>query len=338
MNAKKIVFLHSEMKRFLRHITLFLAVGTLLYLPAVWIIGHAGLQANVKYIPGNYGMMGLRMDELNKLCLHNTPDLLFIGSSHCYRTFDTRVYDSAGYHSFNLGSSNQTPKQTFALLSLYLQHFSPDLVVIEVHPDIMENSGDESAIDIVSNTKLFAPIRDMALSQKSLRVFNTMCCSFVERVLHNGTIHPGDSIVNVGTQSGDTTVFVDFKYIKGGFVEVSPYCYKPIPLKPKTIEVRDDQMEYLKLCLWLLDYHSTPYMLVEVPCTRNLYQSYTNHVDFEKKMRSLVYLDSEYLNLNEDQRLTSLLDDTTCFFDDDHLNQKGVSIFNKFFIQCILSD
>ena len=325
------------MRRFLYHILLFLIVGTILYLPTVWIVGKTGMQANVKYIPGNYGMMGLRLNEADSLCMGNSPNLLFVGSSHCYRTFDTRVYDAAGYKSFNLGSSNQTPSQTYALLERYLQYFSPKMVVIEVHPDIMSNCGNESAVDILSNTRVDTPMRNMALRQKSLRVFNTMCCSFIDRVIHRGAIPLGDNIINVDTQSGDTTVNVDFKYINGGYVEVSPFCYKPIPLKTKTIEVSDDQMEYLELCLWLLNYHSTPYLLVEVPCTRNRYQSYTNHADFEEKMRSLVY-GSEYLNLNEDPLLMSMLDDTTCFFDDDHLNQKGVKIFNEYFIKCILSD
>lgn len=323
------------MKRFLLHIAAFLAIGTLLYLPTVWAVGRAGIQANVKYIPNNYGMMGLRLEEADNLCMGNGTDLLFIGSSHCYRTFDTRLFDSAGYHSFNLGSSNQTPKQTFALLARYLPDLHPQMVVIEVHPDIMENDGDESAVDIISNTRIDATMRDMALGQKSLRVFNTMCCSFMDRKLRFGNFPPSDNIINISTQSGDTTVNVDFKYIKGGFVEVSPYCYKPVPLKTKTINVRDDQMEYLELCLWLIDYYSTPYMLVEVPCTRNRYQSYTNHADFEKKMRSLVYLDSEYLNLNEDKQLMSQLDDTTCFFDDDHLNQKGVAILSHHFLNII---
>lgn len=326
------------MRRFLYHILLFLVAGTILYLPTVWIVGKTGMQANVKYIPNNYGMMDLRLDEADGMCMSSGPKLLFIGSSHCYRTFDTRVYNAAGYRCLNLGSSNQTPRQTYALLERYLQHFSPQLVVIEVHPDIMENSGNESAVDILSNTRIDASMRNMALCQHNLRVFNTMCCSYMDRALHCGALPPGDSIRAVSTQSGDTTVNVAFRYISGGFVEVTPYCYKPVSLEPKTISVRDDQLRWLKECLWLLEGRSTPYLLVEVPCTRSRYRSYTNHKDFEDKMRSLVALDSEYLNLNEDQRLMSRLDDTTCFFDDDHLNQKGVNILNKHFIQCILSD
>ena len=326
------------MRRFLKHIALFILALAPLYLTTVWAVGKCGLGANVKYIPGNYGMMGLRLAEADGKGRADSPDLLFVGSSHCYRTFDTRVYNLAGNNCFNLGSSNQTPRQTYALLERYLRRLSPQLVVIEVHPDIMANSGNESALDLLSNTRIDAPMRRMAWRQKDLRVFNTMCCSWVDRLLHGGNIDPGDSVVNVGTTSGDTMLAVDFRYISGGFVEVTPYCYKPTTIKPTTIAVRDDQMKGLEDCIALLDDYSIPYLLVEVPSTRCRYASYTNHADFEQKMRSLVSKDGEYLNLNEDRRLMSQLDDTTCFFDDDHLNRKGVDIFNKFFLQCILSD
>ena len=50
------------------------------------------------------------------------------------------------------------------------------------------------------------------------------------------------------------------------------------------------------------------------------------------------YAGTRYLNLNDDSRITVQLNDTTCFFDDDHFNQKGVAILNQFFLKCILSD
>ena len=330
------------MKRFLLHIALFIMSCFLLYLPLVTVAGVAGITSGVKFIPANYGLMGMRLEEGAEMALHGGPDVLFLGSSHCYRSFDTRLIDSTGIRSLNLGSSNQTPRQTYALLQRFFERYniSPELVVIEVHPDIMENSGNESAIDILSNTYIDRPMLKMALGQRSIPVFNTMCCSYFNRMLRGDKAVvaqlTADSIVHVTTQSGDTTVNVDFAYRNGGFVEVTPYCYKPIPLEPKTINVSSEQLEWLEMCLGLLEYHSTPYLLVEVPSTRSRYKSYTNHADFEKQIRSLVDLDSEYMNLNEDQRLMAQLDDTTCFFDDDHLNRKGATILTKYIIQCIL--
>lgn len=314
----------------------------ILYPLLVWLAGTLPLQSNTRFIPANYGMMGLRLEEASDMALHGGPEVLFVGSSHCYRSFDTRLTDSAGIRSLNLGSSNQTPRQTYALLQRFFVRYniSPDLVVIEVHPDIMENSGNESAIDILSNTYIDRPMLQMALRQRSLPVFNTLCCSYFNRMLRGDKAIVAqltrDSIAHIATQSGDTTVNVDFAYCNGGFVEVTPYCYKPIPLEPKTITVRDDQLEWLDKCLRLLDSHSTPYQLVEVPSTRSRYKSYSNHTEFEKQIRSLVDLESQYLNLNEDRRLLSQLDDTTCFFDDDHLNQKGATILTKYITQCIL--
>src|SRR3972149_6768649 len=36
-------------------------------------------------------------------------DLIFLGSSHCYRCFDPFVFQKFGLTTYNLGSSSQTP-------------------------------------------------------------------------------------------------------------------------------------------------------------------------------------------------------------------------------------
>lgn len=338
-NQKKMLFLQIEMKLFLRHIILFFIAGAMIYMPLTWVVGNIGTVSNISYIPNNYGHMDLRLAEADSMCLGKGPDILFIGSSHCYRTFDTRMYDTANLKAFNLGSSNQTPKQSLALLERYLEHWTPRLVVIEVHPDIMENSGNESAVDILSNTHIDPPIRSMALSQKNLRVFNTLCFRLFDQTIHSAVIK-GDSIINVSTNSGDTSLNVDFAYVRGGFVEVTPYCYKPVPIDPTTINARPDQLEALRQCLQSLKRCRIPCLLVEVPSTRARYESYTNHRSFEQQIMDIAasYAGTRYLNLNDDSRITVQLNDTTCFFDDDHLNQKGVAILNQFFLKCILSD
>lgn len=327
------------MKLFIRHIVLFFIAGVMIYMPVTWVVGNIGAISNISYIPNNYGHMDLRLAEADSLCLESGPDILFIGSSHCYRTFDTRVYDEANLKVFNLGSSNQTPKQTHALLERYLEHWTPRLVIIEVHPDIMENSGNESAVDILSNTRIDPPIRSMALSQKNLRVFNTLCYRMFDKLIHPAMIK-GDSILNVSTNSGDTSLSVDFAYVRGGFVEVTPYCYKPVTIEPTTINARPDQLEALRQCLQSLKQCQIPCLLVEVPSSRARYASYTNHRSFELQIKEIAasYAGTRYLNLNDDSRIVEQLDDTTCFFDDDHLNQKGVAIFNQYFLRCILSD
>lgn len=326
------------MNRFARHIILFLLGLILLYIPAVWLAGRMGGELNVTYVPANYGHSGLRLAEADTA---SSPQVLFIGSSHCYRTFDTRCYDSAGVSCFNLGSSNQTPRQSLALLQRYLQRWNPQLVVIEVHPDIMENSGDESACDLLSNTRIDAPMLAMALGQRNLRVFNTMVCGALDRLIQGGVPMPLSPIVRVATSAGDTQVMASFHYVGGGFVELPTVCYQPTPIAPKRLQPNIDQLEALAACVQLLEEKGIDCLLVEVPATRQRYASYLNHQDFEHQLADVagkgIHLRG-YLNLNDDAYLIEHLNDTVTFFDDDHLNQVGVDLFNQYFLSCLSLD
>lgn len=323
----------STYQRFLLHLSVVAMGVALLYVPVVWVVGRLHIPSNVRFIPANYGHMGLRLAEADSLLAYGGPSMLFIGSSHCYRSFDTRVYDSAGYSSFNLGSSNQSPKQSLALLQRYGGGWPLSVAVIEVHPDIMGVDGDESAVDIISNTRVDKPVFAMAMRQRSLRVFGTMVCSVVDRWLR------GDHSCDEGYVFHNTVNVdgadqpVDLTYIPGGYVETSPLRFTPSPLPPAGINVRQDQLEALDRCVQFLVDHGVRCLLVEVPSSKARYNSYLNHDDFARKMSDLAGDRACYLNLNDDEDLASMLDDSTCFFDDDHLNSKGAAILNRSFLQ-----
>ena len=68
-------------------------------------------------------------------------DILFLGSSHTYRGFDTSIFHDCGYSAFNLGSSSQTPIQTLTLANRYLKQLNPKLVVLEVYPGNFTGDG-----------------------------------------------------------------------------------------------------------------------------------------------------------------------------------------------------
>ena len=65
-------------------------------------------------------------------------DLLFLGSSHSYRSFDTRLFTDAGYTSFNLGSALQTPFNSYYLLREYFDQLKPKVVILSVE-DYLKN-------------------------------------------------------------------------------------------------------------------------------------------------------------------------------------------------------
>ena len=315
------------MKRFVLKIVLFVALFAIIYLPAVRLLGGTPLGGNISWVPNNYGHLHSRIGDIRN---YHDVDVLFLGSSHCYRTFDTRIYDAAGIRAFNLGSSNQTPVQTLALLQRYLDSLNPGRVVFEVHPAIMKNDGVESAVDLLSNCPVDCNISRMALRLHNPRTLN----SWFYAMMRRKPIPEEDSVITVGTTFNGESVMTDFAYVSGGFVELPCWCYRPKPVSTKNIEINPVQTEALQRCLALLQQRNIPYVLLEVPASKCLYSAYANHREFEDVMSSL----GPYVNLNDLTSLTSLLVDSHHYFDEDHLNQAGVEIVNEYLVRCMLLD
>lgn len=60
-------------------------------------------------------------------------DTLFLGASHCYRSFDPAVVDEElGTHSFNAGTSQQLPDGSYYLLQEAAEHNDLDTVYLEM--------------------------------------------------------------------------------------------------------------------------------------------------------------------------------------------------------------
>ena len=98
------------MRRFLINSVLFSLFATIFYilvLPVWSYIMPPFMAKNVRSCVGCYGHLYSRVKDAEKI---KNPDILFIGSSHSYRGFDTRVFQKHGIKAFNLGSSSQTPK------------------------------------------------------------------------------------------------------------------------------------------------------------------------------------------------------------------------------------
>ena len=68
-------------------------------------------------------------------------DIIFIGSSHCYRGFDPRIFERLGLKTFNMGSTSQTPLNSYYLIRDKLDQLKPKLVIIELYPVILAGDG-----------------------------------------------------------------------------------------------------------------------------------------------------------------------------------------------------
>jgi hypothetical protein len=266
----------------------------------------APIKENLNYKLGSNGHTFTRLREIKKT---KNIDILFLGSSHTYRGFDTRIFLKEGYSSFNMGTNSQTPIQTELLLNRYLDSLNPKIIVFEVCPFVFSLDGVESSIEIISNDDINFDSFKLAIKQNNLKIYNTLIYAIYREVIHkNKTTFTENKVRN------------NDRYINGGFVEIKLMFYKPKAIENKEWEYNKDQFHSFKNIITMLKKRNIDFILVQAPVTSDLYNSYENNDAFDQEMRKY----GDYYNFNE----LIDLNDTIHFFDFHHLNKNGIKIFN----------
>jgi hypothetical protein len=262
---------------------------------------------NINYRIGSFGFTYTRLKEAKET---KNIDILFLGSSHTYRGFDTRIFKEAGFKTFNLGSSAQTPVQTELLLAKFLDSLKPKIIILEVSPMIFSLDGIESSLDIISNVDNDYKTIRFAIQQNHLKVYNTLLYSLYRELIFNEK----SKYIENRTKGVDT-------YINGGFVQKKMKFYKFIDLEKQQWTFNPKQLEAFKKIITIIAKKKIKVLLVQPPITKSLYNSYENTERFDNEMKKY----STYFNYNEILQLN----DSVHFYDADHLNQNGVRVFNN---------
>lgn len=298
------------MKRFLRDISVFLSLAAITYVILIFIWGLLApklFKKNLGYVKGGAGHLFSRLEEVKST---KNVDLLFLGSSHTYRGFDNRIFSDAGYSSFNLGSSAQSHLQTQVLLKRYLQQLNPKLVIYEVYPHTFESDGLESSLDLLSNDVVDKNTLQMIVKKPHLKSINTGIYSFLRQ-----SFNLDEGFKEPIKKHKDT-------YISGGFVdrELSRHL-KPGKFEKREWKMTPFQKKTFEENLKILESLQIDYILIQAPYTKQYYDSFTNQEEVKEYFQKYWnYADFNYgLKLN----------DRDHFYDDDHLNSEGVSIFNE---------
>lgn len=299
------------MSRLIKNIAVFIFLGIGLYLVVLVCWGEfmpAIFKKNVNYSLGAYGHMYTRSREATG---YGKVDILFIGSSHAYRGFDTRIAKEYGYESFNLGSSAQTPVQTKLLLNRYLDKLQPKILVYEVCPEIFMNDGVESSLDMIANTTIDANTIKMVFSINNIKIYNSLLYGYYRQLFGRDKNFTEKPVILLDT------------YIPGGFVERSME-------KDTTAVIEDTNIAWQPKTYQLSAFHdllatvkqrNIRLVLVQSPVTKKKYLKRSDN----SIMDGLFSARGEYYNFNELLRLSDSLD----FYNEDHLNQKGVIVFNR---------
>lgn len=303
------------MKKFINYSLLFLFFSVLFYVIAVFVSGRYApgvLKPNINYRIGSYGHNYSRLSEIKTF---GDVDILFLGSSHAYRGFDTRIFSKYGYKSFNLGSSSQTPSQTKVLLKRYLDTLNPELIIYEVYPSTFSIDGVESSLDLIANDINDLNSVKMAFKINNLKTYNTLLYGFI------------CDFLKLNKSFSEPIIKDADKYVSGGYVQKEMSFYQPVEFRKRKVSLREYQLESFSEIVEMVKNRNIELILVYAPIPSVNYNSYSNNYYFDSIMES----HSEYYNFNE----IIELNDSLHFYDSHHLNQNGVNLFNNELIELL---
>lgn len=259
--------------------------------------------------PGDNSFM--RMKEISN---YRNVDILFVGSSHCYRSFDPRFYQARGLNVFNMGSTSQSPVNSYFLLKKYLPDLNPGLVVIEVYWEVMEENGLESALDLLSNAEMSPQLIEMALAVGDFRAVNALLIRL---------LNPNYDLTGI-------TPEIDEKdsYIEGGFVERISAKKSYINKSPAKSKFNAKQIYFLEKTIELLQERHCTVLLASQPVPEETIEWCSNYKEAAGVLKNIAKAHNiSYIDYNSKVRL----DREKYYYDSHHLNQRGAEIFNSVF-------
>lgn len=283
--------------------------------------------------PGEFGYSYQRFRDIQN---YRNVDILFLGSSHCYRTFDNRIFAEQGFSSFNMGSPNQTPLNTYHLLKRYVDQLKPRLVIFELYSGVIDRDGLESFYDLSANVPFCRELVEMAFAVESPHAVND---AFSRGLLHLTGLTPETIQKEMPGEA----------YVPGGYVEQvehstnshiphpdSTHLAEPDPIEKVDIVFLQYQLDYIEKIIRTLQQRNIGIILVTQPVTER-YRSHINNYD--EIAAQLIRIAGEYnltyIDFNRHDMKHDILHDYWHYDDVDHLNADGVRIFNELLIRTL---
>lgn len=311
------------MRLFFKRLLLFCAIlipGYLLIL-TVWAqIPYSYIGTNFLYRQGDYGHLNTRLKEIPN---YGEVDVLFVGSSRIYRGIDPRIFKENNIKVFVLGSSSQTPLHSYILLKRYMNDLNPKLVVFDILPSSFAIKGVEPSLDLIANDKIDEFNFKLAMIQNDIMVWNTLFYAYIRQIIG---LHDDFKEKVYKPRNKDT-------YISGGYVHKgilykgldtcdtlgSKKWREPIPL----------QLNYFKKMIRFVEESNKEILFINMPIAH--YDCFNNNNII---LDSLGLLQNyKYVNYNT----TLSLRDSIYFYDEYHLNERGVEKLDNYMINELMN-
>ena len=292
--------------------TLFWVIALLIFLAFPWKNGLS-IWENLEpaLIPNNIDHKMERFAEAEK---SGPVDVLFLGSSHSFFSFDPRIFRAAGYSSFNLGTAAQAPTTTLGVYRAYRTRLRPRLVIYESYPYIFRIDGLEDFYSQISTLPLQPKLFKTAWDLRQFKAFQALAVvAFKKNIM--------------GVQSKPRRPHSFYRYISGGFLETFQRSQKPLlnlPA-PRQLEMKPEEIQSFTTLLREIRADGIPVVVAIQPIPKNYQATFLNYDAAIQQLQAIARREADGF-LNPDNKLN--LDPHRHFMDHDHLNMEGVKIFN----------
>lgn len=283
---------------------------TVIYYAIIYLLFHFQFQKTpyIKYVQNSILLdKGIFQRTRSEIDTIKNVDIIFLGSSHAYRAFDPEIFQNHGFSSFNLGSSSQSPLNSYFLMKKYIQKCNT--VIMEVYPVAFSLDGAESFADVVRSEPNYLDLFFHATAIGQLMPFQLL------------SVKPfSDAYIKEQRE--------DFYIFRKGYVEAFDSVGKKNIVYPQVTlnkKLMDKQFNYLERIISLCRSQNKQLILVYAPVPKQ--HQMINEAYYKKKLNQIT---AEQKIAFIDMSRSLPLSDSNHFFDDDHMNAAGVAIFNQY--------
>jgi len=261
-------------------------------------------------------------------------DVLILGSSHAYRSYNPSVMNVALNHKpnvFNFGSSAQSPLTSYCLLKNTLEKHRPKLVVMDiyymVYTGISQLKNARINWDFIESRKAkntffsnaFSPIEQLKLLLFPTAVYKDSLKPLLKKVLgRSSNFKNKGKYLSNGFVANNDTVSMEALQNQNqfDFFEIGLKAFKSKHLK--------STQQIIDLC----KKENIPLLLVTAPMPKVSVQKIKDY-DLIHQFFAQLAQDNEikYIDFNIDR--IKKIEDTFHFHNDDHLNYSGANIVSS---------
>ncbi len=260
----------------------------------------------------------------------NSIDLIFLGSSHCYRSIVPNIGDTTlNINSFNMGSSGQFPIVSYYILKEILNHQSPHMVVLEVyHSTLSSDNRFEIAghnfdhfkninnkYNLIKECSSFKDLPDLIFptyrfnNLKSLIFQNKQTSNGVDKNTHSYYSHKG--------------------YVETPYYKTQENTYHPSQISSKNFKT--NQIIGLKNIIDVCKINNIELIIFTQPYNPKYFNSLKGYKIFSDFMNNIaIKNDIKYIDFNIQPHIEKFSPDD--FYDHGHMFKHGAEKFTKMLI------